>query len=90
MNSLQHFAADRSRRDVGLVRDHDQKKTGFPQTRDRLRHARQQLKLFGRRGRAGPAIPDHRAIQHAVPVEKHRALHASERLAHSRPSHLLA
>src|SRR5688572_30762508 len=61
--------------DVGLIGDHNDAETRLLQRVHCIGHARQELELGHAPGRIGLAIPDRRAIDHSVAIEKHGPVH---------------
>ena len=60
--------------DIGLIRDHDQEKSGVLQLFTAFRDAGIKLELDEIRGRKGESVADHRTIENAVAIEKNGAL----------------
>ena len=75
VHRLDNLAALRSPADIRLISDNHEKKTGRFQCGARLDRVRVKLELINARGRKRTAIANHRPIEHAVPIQKDRAIY---------------
>ena len=73
MDGLDPLARLRSARHVGLVGDHDEPETRALQEREGFRDAGQDFQILHGLRRIGKPVADHGTVDHAVPVEEHRA-----------------
>lgn len=85
VHGLDHSLILRAAPDVRLIRHDDQKKPVLFQDAARFGHARQKFEFGNAGGWMRVTVHDHRAIEHAVAIQKNRA----RRAGHFTVSHLV-